>query len=146
MGRLAPLELASFEGVLTPTICWLLCRFRLPLPPGGLHPFLPAAAPVLAPLLTPTPFCPRFFLPLLVPREYTLFDSGTINNAAGAPAHLGGLLAGVDTAKRRAVIQQLSRDLLPIMEKGLVDCPLVHRSAPGWAHICAACLGWWQVI
>jgi len=33
----------------------------------------------------------------------------------------------VDTSKQRSIIQHMSKDLIPIMEKGLVDCPLVHR-------------------
>ncbi|PSC67012.1 pumilio-like protein 24 [Micractinium conductrix] len=33
----------------------------------------------------------------------------------------------VDGAKQRSIIQHMSKDLIPIMEKGLVDCPLVHR-------------------
>eukprot|EP00887_Chlorella_sp_A99_P001683 scaffold8.g1683.t1 len=56
----------------------------------------------------------------LAAEEYTLF-------AGQAPAHLGDALAGVSGAQRRGVIQSISRDLIPIMEKGLVDCPLVHR-------------------
>lgn len=46
---------------------------------------------------------------------------------AGAPAHLGDLMGRVDGGKQRSVIQHMSKDLIPIMEKGLVDCPLVHR-------------------
>lgn len=61
-------------------------------------------------------------------REYVLFEGGTINNqAGGAPAHLSDLLAGVEPAKRRAVMTHMSQGLVPIMEKGLVDPPLVHR-------------------
>ena len=59
---------------------------------------------------------------------------------AGAPAHLGDLMARVDGAKQRSIIQHMSKDLIPIMEKGLVDCPLVHRCAR-----CAAlgyCIHW----
>lgn len=33
----------------------------------------------------------------------------------------------VDGSKQRSIIQYMSKDLMPIMEKGLVDCPLVHR-------------------
>jgi hypothetical protein len=46
---------------------------------------------------------------------------------AGAPARLADLFARVDGAKRRSVVQHMSKDLVPISEKGLVDCPLVHR-------------------
>ena len=46
---------------------------------------------------------------------------------AGAPAHLADLMPRVDGAKQRSIIQHMSKDLIPIMEKGLVDCPLVHR-------------------
>lgn len=46
---------------------------------------------------------------------------------AGAPAHLGDLMPRVDGSKQRSIIQHMSKDLMPIMEKGLVDCPLVHR-------------------
>lgn len=45
----------------------------------------------------------------------------------GAPSHLADLMARVDGAKQRAIIQHMSKDLLPLMEKGLVDCPLAHR-------------------
>ncbi|PRW61613.1 pumilio-like protein 24 [Chlorella sorokiniana] len=60
-------------------------------------------------------------------KEYVLFEGGTLNNAEGAPAHLAELMARVDGAKQRSIIQHMSKDLIPIMEKGLVDCPLVHR-------------------
>lgn len=60
-------------------------------------------------------------------KEYVLFVGGTLNNTEGPPAHLGDLMARVDSAKQRSIIQHMSKDLLPIMEKGLVDCPLVHR-------------------
>jgi hypothetical protein len=46
---------------------------------------------------------------------------------AGVPAHLGDLMPHVDGGKQRSIIQHMSKDLIPIMEKGLVDCPLVHR-------------------
>ena len=48
---------------------------------------------------------------------------------AGAPARLHDLMTHVDGAKQRSIIQHMSRHLIPIMEKGLVDCPLVHRRA-----------------
>ncbi|KAL4423682.1 hypothetical protein ABPG75_000983 [Micractinium tetrahymenae] len=60
-------------------------------------------------------------------KEYVLFESGTINNTEGAPSHLADLMARVDGAKQRSIIQHMSKDLLPLMEKGLVDCPLAHR-------------------
>ncbi|PSC67267.1 pumilio-like protein 24, partial [Micractinium conductrix] len=60
-------------------------------------------------------------------REYVLFESGTLNNSDGTPAHLSDLMSRVDGAKQRSIIQHMSKDLIPIMEKGLVDCPLVHR-------------------
>lgn len=60
-------------------------------------------------------------------REYALFKGGTLNNAEGAPAHLADLLRAVDGAKRRSVVQHLAQDLVPVIEKGLVDPPLVHR-------------------
>lgn len=46
---------------------------------------------------------------------------------AGAPARLADLFARVDGAKKRSIVQHMSKDLVPISEKGLVDCPLVHR-------------------
>lgn len=69
--------------------------------------------------------------------------------AAGTPAHLSDLMSRVDGAKQRSIIQHMSKDLIPIMEKGLVDCPLVHRcggtgrrGSPAHARAvpaCAAC-------
>ncbi|KAI3432645.1 hypothetical protein D9Q98_004191 [Chlorella vulgaris] len=60
-------------------------------------------------------------------KEYVLFENGTLNNTQGVPAHLGDLMPHVDGGKQRSIIQHMSKDLIPIMEKGLVDCPLVHR-------------------
>ena len=54
---------------------------------------------------------------------------------AGPPAHLGELFSRVDGAKQRSIIQHMSKDLIPIMEKGLVDCPLVHRCVTQPPHI-----------
>ena len=55
---------------------------------------------------------------------------------AGAPAHLADLMARVDGAKQRSIIQHMSKDLIPIMEKGLVDCPLVHRCVAAQRWLC----------
>lgn len=56
---------------------------------------------------------------------------------AGAPGRLADLMALVDAAKQRSIIQHMSKHLIPIMEKGLVDCPLVHRYPPHHRHL------WW---
>lgn len=45
-------------------------------------------------------------------------------------------MARVDGAKQRSIIQHMSKDLIPIMEKGLVDCPLVHRCVQLLAEPC----------
>ncbi|GAB4820309.1 hypothetical protein N2152v2_007355 [Parachlorella kessleri] len=74
-------------------------------------------------------------------REYSLFEGGTINGVAGgAPAHLPDLLAAVDGAKRRAVIQNLAREVVPLIEKGLVDPPLAHRLVAEFLECCPASL------
>ena len=48
---------------------------------------------------------------------------------AGPPARLGELMSAVEPAKQRSIIQHMARDLLPILEKGLVDPHLLHRRA-----------------
>ncbi|KFM22722.1 Pumilio-like protein 24 [Auxenochlorella protothecoides] len=60
-------------------------------------------------------------------REYRLFEGGTLNGVAGAPASLARLLAGVDAGKAGAILQHMAAAVLPIVEKKLVDCALVHR-------------------
>ena len=40
---------------------------------------------------------------------------------------LGQLMSHVDAAKRRAVLQHMTRSLLPILEKGLYHPPMLHR-------------------
>ena len=65
-------------------------------------------------------------------KEYALFEGGTVNGLQGPPARLGDLLRSVDPAKRRAVLQDLAKALVPIMEKGLVDSQIVHRWGGRW--------------
>lgn len=60
-------------------------------------------------------------------REYVLFEGGTLNGAAGPPAHLADLLSTVDAAKQRSIVQHLAVAVNPVIEKGLVDCQLAHR-------------------
>lgn len=50
-----------------------------------------------------------------------------------APESLAAVLAASDAVQQRQVIQQLTRNLLPIMEKGILDPVLSHR--------CACCPG-----
>ena len=45
-----------------------------------------------------------------------------------APASLQELLAGVSVTKRRLILQRMAVHLVPIMEKGMVDPVLTHRS------------------
>ena len=37
------------------------------------------------------------------------------------------MLEGADAAKRRAVLRNMSIELIPVMEKGIVDPVLSHR-------------------
>lgn len=60
-------------------------------------------------------------------REYSLFAGGTLNELQGIPASLPDLLAAVDGAKRRGILQHLTMSISPVIEKGLVDCQLAHR-------------------
>jgi hypothetical protein len=52
-----------------------------------------------------------------------------------APATLADLLKDRDARTARAVIQRMSIALIPIMEKGMLDPPIVHR----WALRSIAC-------
>eukprot|EP00877_Chromochloris_zofingiensis_P001125 jgi/Chrzof1/11012/Cz05g20110.t1 len=58
-------------------------------------------------------------------REYALFDG--VDQQGGSIAHLKQLLDGAAPAKRRAVLQHLSKQLAPVMEKGLLHPPMTHR-------------------
>ena len=46
---------------------------------------------------------------------------------ADAPATLSEVLGNADADKRRAVLRNMSIELIPIMEKGIVDPVLSHR-------------------
>ena len=43
------------------------------------------------------------------------------------------MLEGADAAKRRAVLRNMSIELIPVMEKGIVDPVLSHRCVLPWA-------------
>lgn len=73
-------------------------------------------------------------------REYSLFDGGLLNNTAGPPGKLKDLLASVDGAKARAIIQHLATELSPVLEKGLMDCQLAHRLAAEYMSAAPASL------
>ena len=53
-----------------------------------------------------------------------------------APAHLSDLLGTVDAAKRRIILQRMAVQLVPLMEKALVDPTLAHRQAPALSEHC----------
>ena len=85
----------------------------------------------------PRHLCP--LLPLRPPTSPLPLPCSTPPHV-GVPAHLSELLARVDGAKALAIIQHMAKDLVPIMEKGLVDCPLVHRCGAGpWGMVLTSC-------
>lgn len=61
-------------------------------------------------------------------REYRVFDGGELNNLQGAPSSLPQLLERADAVKSQAIVRELTLCLLPVLEKKLVDCALVHRA------------------
>lgn len=48
---------------------------------------------------------------------------------ADAPSSLSELLAKVDPSGRRSIVRNMSIQLIPIMEKGILDPVLSHRRA-----------------
>ena len=60
-------------------------------------------------------------------RQWPVMRYSRLQEQADAPASLGEVLAGADAAKRRAVLRNLSIELIPIIEKGIVDPALSHR-------------------
>ena len=60
-------------------------------------------------------------------RAYNNDVCSRLRRQAEAPASLGQVLEGADAAKRRAVLRNMSIELIPVMEKGIVDPVLSHR-------------------
>ncbi|KAI8470969.1 MAG: pumilio family protein [Monoraphidium minutum] len=61
-------------------------------------------------------------------REYALFDGvGGAAPLAGQVGHLRQLLEGAPPAKRKAVLQHLTKCLQPVLEKALLHPPMTHR-------------------
>ncbi|KIZ01582.1 hypothetical protein MNEG_6384 [Monoraphidium neglectum] len=61
-------------------------------------------------------------------REYALFEGvGGDAPLAGQVAHLRQLLDSATPAKRKAVLQHLTRCLQPVLEKALLHPPMTHR-------------------
>ncbi|PNH12802.1 Pumilio 24 [Tetrabaena socialis] len=58
-------------------------------------------------------------------KEFVLFDG--LSGEAGRLHSLKQLMAGVAPAKQRAIIQHMSKSLMPIMEKALLHPPITHR-------------------
>lgn len=58
-------------------------------------------------------------------KEYVLFDG--VSGDASQLGSLQQLLAGASSSKRRAVIQHMSKALIPIMEKALLHPAITHR-------------------
>lgn len=69
-------------------------------------------------------------------REYALFDG--VDQQGGSIAHLKQLLDGAAPAKRRAVLQHLSKQLAPVMEKGLLHPPMTHRFVEWHGWLCSS--------
>lgn len=58
-------------------------------------------------------------------REFSLFD-GIAAKGSSLPS-LAQLLEGCDNAKRRSVLLHMTKALMPIVEKGILHPPMVHR-------------------
>ncbi|GFR43770.1 hypothetical protein Agub_g4884, partial [Astrephomene gubernaculifera] len=58
-------------------------------------------------------------------KEFVLFDG--ISGEAGRLHSLKQLMAGAAPAKQRAIIQHMTKALVPIMEKALLHPPITHR-------------------
>ena len=56
------------------------------------------------------------------------------------PESLAAALRAADAVQQRQIIQQLTRNLLPIMEKGILDPVLSHRCRPSMRPCAAALL------
>jgi hypothetical protein len=70
--------------------------------------------------VVPTSQCAEFY-----GREFSLFDG--LGAKGSSLSSLAQLLEGVDNVKRRAVLLHMTQALMPIVEKGILHPPMVHR-------------------
>jgi len=70
-------------------------------------------------------------------REFSLFDG--IGAKGSSLTSLAQLLEGSDNTKRRAVLLHMTKALMPIVEKGILHPPMVHRCVCVCVklHVCA---------
>lgn len=86
----------------------------------------PCGADVLDDLYNVAPTsCRNTMCAELYGREFSLF--GGVSAQGESISHLSQLLAGVDAAKRQAVLQALYKGLAPVLEKALLHPVMTHR-------------------
>jgi hypothetical protein len=75
----------------------------------------------------------------VVPKGVSICELGCLDGQESAPKRLEELLRETDATGRQKIVQQLGINLIPIMEKGLLDPVIVH----GWASlpVLSACRG-----
>eukprot|EP00983_Pelagomonas_calceolata_P131355 1161769-Pelagomonas_calceolata.AAC.13 len=71
------------------------------------------------------PFPPGLQCAEFYGREFSLFDG--IGAKGSSLSSLAQLLEGSDNAKRRSVLLHMTKALMPIVEKGILHPPMVHR-------------------
>lgn len=62
-------------------------------------------------------------------REFRVLDGGALASGSSAPTSLRELVAATPPLRRPSLFAQTTAAVMPLLDKGLVDCALAHRVA-----------------